>query len=221
MVQAILDGRKTQTRRLLKLKHYHDHNWTPTKIKEEHIDGIQRWEMRCGSQYTLPIFKCPYGEPGDLLWVRESWQHWFNDKMEPSGVYLYKADDDGKNGIGWKPSIHMPKEAARIWLEVKNVRAERLQDISEEDSKAEGVERWIEERMKSKPTHYKVYCDLENPNDPAMYSSSAKYSFETLWHLINGLESWEANPWVWVIEFKVEVRAAMVRGRLIRAGPEI
>lgn len=233
MVQAILAGWKTHTRRIIKMDDLLENpdrfesagdsrEWDVPRPAIKYDDRIWfAWHPKNSNARTW-ITRCKY-KPGDLLWVRETFvsgclmeegSFIYNENGEHIPKVWYKADRDLNNwwngdsdfpvdNIPWKPSIHMPKNAARIWLEVKNVRAGRLQDISEEDAKAEGVERWIEERMKSKPTHYKVYCDLENPNDPAMYSSSAKYSFETLWHLINGLESWEANPWVWVIEFKV------------------
>jgi len=209
MVQAILAGRKTQTRRVIKpqpdengvsyMKNpplnweiIYKESWKPYKWDTDEGESIAK--------------ECPFGDPGDLLWVRETMDQDFengvtyiadNSSWDSPPDYCYRS------GNCKVPPIHMPKAAARIWLEVTNVRAERLQDISEEDAKAEGVERWTEERMRSKPTHYKVYCDLYSPNDPAMYSSDAVHSFETLWHLIHGLESWEANPWVWVVEFKV------------------
>lgn len=186
MVQAILAGRKTMTRRVVKF---------PLKCPTHQVS--------IGDNGQAPPARWAKWQPGDLIWVRETW-----------GIYdrpdtpVYKAGEDGWDDIAreqvrFKPSIHMPKSMCRIWLEVTNVRAERLQEISESDAIAEGVESWVEERMKSRPTHYKVYCDLDNPNDPATYSSTAKVSFESLWHKINGKESWEANPWVWVVSFKV------------------
>jgi hypothetical protein len=87
-------------------------------------------------------------------------------------------------------------------LEIADIRVERLQEISEADAIGEGVEWWHEERLKSRPKHYRVYCDYDNPKDPAQYTSSAVDSFSTLWQSINGPESWNQNPWVWVIEFK-------------------
>jgi hypothetical protein len=96
----------------------------------------------------------------------------------------------------------MPKTAARLWLQITGIRVERLQTITEDDAKAEGVERWIEERMRSKPEYYKIY--YREPGDiDSHYCSTAQCSFETLWRSINGPESWDANPYVWVIEFKV------------------
>lgn len=140
---------------------------------------------------------CPYGKPGDRLWVRETWGN------ENGGGYLYKASHEhmtpGDNR--WRPSIHMPRAASRILLEITDVRVERVHDISEADAISEGVESWVEDRMKSRPTHYKIYYQT-NPKDPDFYSSTAKVSFETLWQSINGPESWNENPFVWVITFK-------------------
>jgi hypothetical protein len=162
MVQAIIDGRKTQTRRVVKDK--------------------------------AGDVKCPYGKEGDVLWVRETWAELPNPDC--FGKYLYKSMGD--TAEKWKPSIFMPKEACRIFLRVKSVRVERLQDISEDDAKEEGVESWINERLASKPVLYKNY----EGDSAAWYCSKAVTSFETLWQSINGVDSWEANPYVWVIEFE-------------------
>jgi hypothetical protein len=94
----------------------------------------------------------------------------------------------------------MPKAASRIWSMVEDVRVERLHDISKEDAIAEGVGRWVETRMKSQPTHYKVYTD-EDPE--ALYTSDPIDSYRTLWISINGQESWDANPWLWVIKYRI------------------
>jgi hypothetical protein len=119
---------------------------------------------------------CPYGEIGDRLWAREAWD--YSDSLEEPYLYRQKEMEEWLpevfNRMKWKPSIHMPKEACRIKLEITNIRVERLQDISEDDAIAEGV----------KP------------------SFNARHSFACLWQGINGIESWDANSWVWVIEFK-------------------
>lgn len=250
MVQAILAGRKTMTRRVIKnqpVKH-NDVIKMPIPISD-YTKEINKWKKkgykRLGTEgpaagYLLPESKY---QPGDLIYVRENWQmigwsfedgsalvRYENgdtldcdcpDPTEDSGWLLKQVENLEKGGYytidpenneffkatgkkqPFKPSIHLPKSFSRIWLECTAVRAERLQDISEEDAIAEGVESWIEERLKSRPTHYKIYCDVDNPNDPATYSSTAYHSFESLWHLINGKESWDANPWVWVYSFKV------------------
>ena len=161
MVQAILEGRKTQTRRVVKgeaLKWLEPDMFTP--------------EFVANPENSL----CPYGQPGDLLWVRETW-------INQDGDYKFLADNlDWKGIMKFKPSIYMPKEAARIWLKVVNVRVERLQEISEQDAIAEGVET------------LGLYPG---------YSVSSRGKFEGLWNHINGAESWDANPWVWVVEFEV------------------
>lgn len=197
MVQAILDGRKTHTRRVMK----------PQPIK----NGLF-WEW-AGAGWSLdgpitPVYghsmynKCPY-QPGDVLWVRET----FAECQTPFFDYIYKADYPNASKADldiekWTPSLFMPKAAARIFLKVTAVKAERLQDITEADAIAEGVESWIEERMKSRPTYYSMYSDYDSPNDPAMYSSCPILSFESLWRKINGPESWNENPWVWAITFE-------------------
>jgi len=172
MVRAIIDGRKTQTRRIAK------------------------------ADNSNHLFGCPFGKVGDRLWVREAYQGpLFNfDQME---TYLedtskferpefceYRADGgktpeyydaDDNLRFGWKPSIHMPRWACRILLEITAVRVERLNDISEEDAKAEGVKAGV--------------C-------PGHEHMMHQVAFRELWQSIYGAESWRANPWVWVIEFK-------------------
>lgn len=137
---------------------------------------------------------------GDLLYVRETWQHTdcinLNREDENSG-YIYKASENGRDWESnveewtWRPGIHLPKIGSRIWLEVVNVRVERLQDITEEDAKAEGVEM----------NHDGSWHDYLFPQK--LSQDDAKASFISLWHKINGVESWASNPWVWVVEFKV------------------
>nr|WP_319802623.1 hypothetical protein [Marinobacter sp. EN3] len=143
-------------------------------------------------------FSCPYGRPGDRLWVRETFQgplvsydraqEFYEDrlKFESPEYCEYRADGgpdpvfvdaDDEERHGWKPSIHMPRWASRINLEITGVRVERLQDISEQDAKAEGVE-------------------------PAQCCDAHYHGFSKLWQSINGPDSWDANPWVWVVEFK-------------------
>jgi hypothetical protein len=135
MVQAILEGRKTQTRRILK----------PKPIANEIVESnqwkrythVSRKEIIAnpGFYEIKSVHKCPYGETGDLLWVRETFTEW------PKGEFQFRASTRSGDELGkWKPSIHMPKVAARIWLEITEVKVERLQDISYADAKAEGVE---------------------------------------------------------------------------------
>ena len=128
-VMAILDGRKTQTRRIMKPQ--------PNRTWPDEV--TPHWSV--GGNRTLPgasnPLRCPYGVPGDRLWVREAWRL---PDGAPKGWVDYRADDT-RDGFKWKPSIHMPRWASRITLEVTDVRVERLQDISEADAMAEGVRR--------------------------------------------------------------------------------
>lgn len=211
MVRAILEGRKTQTRRVVKpLKTSGLIRWNPVIL-----NGSGGWSDEHGS----PI-KCPYGKPGDRLYVRETWG--VGTRPDPwqgcvDGVeyradleYLEDGDDLELNtepdidyskysGRGWRPSIHMPRAACRILLEITDIRAERLQDISEQDAIAEGVEnfQWLDPHTEEIKPAFLNYM-------PTGYRSmmTAKASFESLWHSINGPESWNQNPFVWVVEFK-------------------
>lgn len=177
MVRAILDGRKSCTRRLVKL---------PSYIKQQE-DGLYTLyaEGTCyENQYLEEItnyIKPPY-QPGDILYVRETW------KKAPNGYYYY--EDWQRNDIAditkWKPSIHMPKKAARIWLKVTDVRVERLHDITSEQVGREGVE-------------------VEYPH--VLNGEEKRYAFSTLWNSTikkSDLDryGWDANPYVWVIEFE-------------------
>jgi hypothetical protein len=175
MVRALLDGRKTQTRRVVKPQ--------PVVTDEEAAVLPQAWE-----DGFIPI-PCPHGKPGDLLWVRESFAVPF--RHDPgttgrAGGAIYRADagidhqwsaDTKKT---WTPSIHMDRWASRLTLEITGVRVERLQQISEADAVAEGCRGQI---------------------DGGLICPSEQYG--ELWSSINGQDSWDANPWVWVIEFKV------------------
>lgn len=182
MVQAIMADRKLQTRRVVKPQ--------PTKC-----GSITHFAWGAvTSTNSMPVVsghatesKCPYGKVGDLLWVRET----FGQGV--SGKFYYKADKSiaDKLVLSWKPSIHMPKAAARIWLRITNIRVERLHEITEEDAIKEGVMKLSDEGF------WKYY-----QSEP-YWCHSAKRSFETLWYSINGEESWNVNPWVWVIEFEV------------------
>lgn len=206
MVQAILRGEKTQTRRILKeeMPVINQFNWPDINFKNIY-ENI--WKVYSGTQGFNPSFKCHY-KIGDILWVRETWQHTkcLNINFEDENYgFVYKADGqpwEDYEEWTWKPSIFMPKEACRIFLKLTNIRIERLNDINESDAIAEGIERWTEERMKSKPTHYKVYFQNCKPEDLCSYTSDPVDSYETLWQKINGEKSWEENPFVWVYEFE-------------------
>ncbi|MGP3095394.1 hypothetical protein ACTVPL_02880 [Serratia marcescens] len=235
MVRAILDGRKTQTRRVMKVQPESSKTragdfWFSSKKLESmvHVSDFMPGNSPIADCHLFfQEHCCPFGQVGDRLWVREAYQGpLFNfDQME---TYLedtskferpefceYRADGgktpeyydaDDNLRYGWKPSIHMPRWASRITLEITAVRVERLNDISESDAKAEGV-RAIENNFGNGP----AYCDylLPNLDDAAEWYNRASDSFKSLWKSIYGAENWSANPWVWVIEFKhVEVRDA-------------
>lgn len=184
MVRAIIEGRKTVTRRIAKpVKHPDLGNiYTPGALvlesEPQHV--IER--------------ACPYGQPGDRLWVRETFAVYGDEKM---AAIHYRADrphDVGRKGMGYKPSIHMPRWACRILLEITAVRIERLQDITEQQAEAEGVER------PENITNVDVWDGAERELFNAMNQPRAR--FVRLWGDINGSDSWKANPWVWVVEFK-------------------
>jgi hypothetical protein len=202
MVRAILEGRKSQTRRVKNLKEI---NLNPLSWK--YVDKLGgSWKDKAKYIYRFinlfggPInIKCPYGEPGDILWVRETWR---NIEQEDGTVrFEYKATEKINTIDKWKPSIFMPKEACRIRLEVKDVRVERVQDISEEDAIAEGILKLnssLQQLLMDGVQYFDYSKKLELFNDGV----PAKESYKSLWESINGEGSWEKNPWVWVIEFK-------------------
>ena len=239
MVRAILDGRKTQTRRIMKVQPSED--FTPMNMALE-TDYKARWYtpgvvdkdgyLQPASKEVFGVsnenegYSCPFGAVGDRIWVRETWgvvsheldedgriRPWTPDRPATainempfgngyySGHAIYAADgdftwgdDDGyEDGRScWKPSIHMPKAASRILLEITDVRVERLNTISEEDATAEGV----------------APAGSLLPDYPGTFLTpkgdfaTAKVAFQRLWESIYGEESWKASGWVWVIEFK-------------------
>lgn len=185
MVRAILAGTKTQTRRAVKPQFASDAE--PQEMCATTPEGWQtaghsgRWWCAAEGDDQKAV-RCPYGQPGDRLWVREAFIHepadycWEASVSIPSrpASTVYRADfPQSRPGEGWKPSIHMPRKLSRITLEITAVRVERLQDISEADALAEG-------------------CVMR----------PARHCYEALWESINGAGSWDANPWVWVVEFK-------------------
>lgn len=184
MVQALLDGRKTMTRRIVKhISHISSEisTFDLQKLFDEFPD------------YVLSL--CPYSQPVDLLWVRETAQILGFDSEGnhvENGLWIYKADGEKAQkhlnlteNARWKPSIHMPKVAARIWLKITNIKVERVRDISEVDAKKEGVD-----------------ISAHKGLDYA-YGRENQYAFRDLWIEIHGSSSWEANPWVWAIEFEI------------------
>jgi hypothetical protein len=193
MVRALLDGSKTQTRRLV--------NPAPEMVTDI---GMKPWSGDPAALMNLLTQagrRCPYGQPGDRLWVRESWHQrgkwrlpafpeadWDDAYWAGTTDVLYAADA-ARPERGWRgrPSIHMPRWASRILLEITGVRVERLQDISEADARAEGVT--IEDR------HMRGYCAGE-------FLPPSIRAYSDLWKSINGGGSWDANPWVWAVEFQ-------------------
>lgn len=179
MVRAILDGRKTVTRRLIK------HDVDAILNSPYHKEHPEVEDKQIISKLCMP----PY-QPGDILYVRETWS-------ELSFGYVYKADGENIDHLGnvikWHPSIHMPKEAARIWLKVTGVRVERLQEITEEQAKAEGA---IDNRG-----------FIHSPDNEYDSIHTAKEHLKQIWDSTikkSDLDryGWDANPWVWVIEFE-------------------
>lgn len=184
MVRAILGGRKTQTRRPIK--------WKQTRFTEigEREDG-SRWPWSEDAEHVCDFWHpCPFGAVGDRIWVRETWNKY-------GGLLTYRADHDWIDDMRketvctakWVPSIHMPRWASRILLEITDVRVERLNSISQEDAQAEGLELtgW-------RPT----YSDPDSGGEVL----TPYDNFAQLWESIYGEESWKANPWVWVITFR-------------------
>lgn len=217
MVRAILDGRKTQTRRV----------FGPEMIRIEphpkcgfYYETFARRNGEVVSTGQGPFrpndwsHYCPYGEPGDRLWVRETWRtrrEW--DRIAPSKLpvtedssftpltlreqYItYVESDTQANKLRGKlrPSIYMPRWASRITLEIVSIRVERLQDISEEDAEAEGI---VSRRVMDDPYPHFFLSGSEWQWD---YAASIIYA--NLWESINGPDSWQANPWVWVVQFR-------------------
>ena len=216
MVQAILAGRKTQTRRTKGLEDVPLQNFDAIEYMPDHW-GKKPWVFSHKIQSNPDRFeikagvKSIYGKPGDLLWVRETWFNTLRHKsalmFEYSPDWIYRAEGSTIGCHSWKPSIHMPKYACRIWLMVEEIRVERLQEITEEDAVAEGVEKSTSKgycRMFSRyeNTMFRYYLP-EKVEGVSTLVLDAKGSFESLWKHINGRDSWNANPWVWVVKFRV------------------
>jgi len=201
MVQAILAGRKTQTRRIVKFPNYHP------SILEKQLDKltVKDNEVFDGNNESIGKLRAKYGNVGDVLWVRESFHYVLDAETLEFLEYGYKATRELHDKKGkWKPSIHMPKDACRLFLKIKDIRIERLHDISEKAAVAEGIKFHYDEIFKC--NSYKHYTmNAQHHGDPEHdYPSTVdpKKSFQSLWHKINGPTSWVKNPWVWVIEFE-------------------
>lgn len=209
LIPKILDGTKTNTRRLNGLKEINEEpdSWEYQLLDNGKLACRQKLTYTGGFYYSNWVhIKCPYGQVGDRLWVRET----FCYKYDPitakmiDGEYWYRAsnpdvekiDGDGalefrKDGVQaspWLPSIHMPRRASRIILEITGIRVERLQEITEEGAEAEGFKYSIE--------------DLQSG---CSYIETAREKFQYVWNSLNAKYPWESNPWVWVIEFKREM----------------
>ena len=212
MIRALLDGQKTQTRRIAKLNHagrvaFGGRNW--------HCDDPKA------------VMACPYGQPGDFLWVRESWS---TARLYPVNATLfYRADGDceGKQASlsfiererKWRPSIHMPRWASRLTLRITDVRVQRLQEISEADARAEGCSArpfpgpwWQgyrelngalvhEQAIGDQPPDWMI--EPKRMADTPHLDLTAVDDFRSVWHSIHGPDSWSANPWVWALTFDV------------------
>lgn len=196
MVRAILEGRKTQTRRVVKPQPtYICHDWqVAAEVGDEVI--YNHWPHRltesrgrnkaAAGELTPVRRRCPYGQSGTRLWVRETWM-----PIKDGTIYRASWDESRNQGLlpsKWRPSIHMPRLASRIRLEVEGVRVERLQDIKTADVIAEGVQG--------------VGCGAD--------ASCLYDQFTSLWNAINGPRgyTWEANPWVWVVTFRLSRRGS-------------
>lgn len=190
MVRAILEGRKTVTRRA---------------VKFPFIDRAAGCELS-GNEIGPEEVRnnCPYGVPGQRLWVRETFATLSAGEYEPVKPHsgrgqniMYAATDPladlsiSNRGYGYRPSIHMPRWVSRILLEITDVRVERLQDITEEQAKAEGVRLY---------TDHAELGDWWHVEGIETYSADPRKSFELLWSSVGG--DWQSNPWVWVVEFK-------------------
>ena len=177
-VRAILEGRKTVTRRVVKPQPEGD-------LVPMAKDSC--WPGYFAIQGTEKVIRPPF-QTGDILWVRETWTKDF-DVLAWSEVYVYRADYSGRAMRFWHPSIHMPREAARIFLRVCNVWPEQLQEITPDQIDAEGCKEWAYsaasgELLPSGPSFFRIVWDgTIKPSDLPTYG-------------------WEANPWVWVIEFE-------------------
>jgi hypothetical protein len=185
MVRAILDGRKTMTRRVIKM--------VPGILEANYKGDILPLPSLVEAYKKAWLTACPYGQPGDRLWVRETWQH------NPFGGIVYRAGSGIVNcdGRGWKPSIFMPRWASRITLEITAVRIERVQDITEEDAKKEGS---------------RGYVGGEGPVPESVLAVEPGYwhtrffrdGFQFVWDSLNAKRGygWDLNPFVWVLSFR-------------------
>jgi hypothetical protein len=248
MVNAILENRKTQTRRVVNIDHVALFRSPSIQFFQQRVedwvpDG-ELWDAVDGLCDVLGRVRCPYGQPGDRLWVRETWKP-YTEETGDCGI-RYRADgafinhENSWQGADrwlavrrpeeqypqmkppkWRPSIHMPRWASRITLEITDVRVERLQEISEADARAEGIRFADHGKLcwhKGGPPGDVGDCpapDHTHQQRPGYYWKdggatnsgeclhTARSAFGNLWDSINAKKHpWESNPWVWVIEFR-------------------
>ena len=204
------DGTKTQTRRIIKNQ--------PGKFVHIEYDERKGWQywwdvgvsgMPDVSQEYAPL-KCPYGEPGDRLWVREAWRmsgeyaDVSTTKIKPDDAWLYtdhlryRGEQHSEGVDKWRSSMMMPRWACRTVLEITEVRVQRLQACSEADAIAEGIERIGGAASCNPWRNYRI----GKPGEMSMHCSCPIRSYMTLWESINGAGSWAENPWVWCVSFK-------------------
>lgn len=192
MVRALLAGTKTQTRRIVKPQ---PPTYKPRAAWFE--PGVMGWAPPEVPSQDWHRVRCPYGQPGDRLWVRETFakidgqtQPWIETDYRATYTHGDRLGDSLGIKKRWTPAIHMPRAASRITLEVTGVRVERLQDISEADARAEGSP-----------------CVDEVTGREVLFPDASKcgtfkLGYRSVWEAINGPGSWDVNPWVWVIEFR-------------------
>jgi hypothetical protein len=187
MVRALLDGSKKQTRRVVKAR------------KDLNVGCVLAPHEIAGEVNNGDFMNCPYGQPGDRLWVRESFWGCDMPGYGDTPCVVYDNEWRGKEYFAAEvrpfarkferiPSIHMPRDCSRINLEITGVRVERLQDISQADARAEGAP----------PSH----PSIDVVSRQIGYADFPRSWYAQLWEQINGAGSWEANPWVWAIEFR-------------------
>lgn len=233
MVRAVLDGRKTQTRRVMlprpgKNQHMHNPPLYGTGVSTNKGQyGVLMCEEITSNITLTQHFKCPYGAPGDRLWVRETFAYITDSFAIAQGV-RYKADHvdkffkaDGNlipdgatvfnslsheypDIVKYRPSIHMPRWASRIQIEVVDVRVERVQDISEEDAIREGISAVDSSGNDINPIEYEYRKWFKNYETGEFSFIDPVASFWSLWNSINEKRGfgWDTNPWVWVVEFR-------------------
>lgn len=214
MVRALLSGEKTQTRRVVKQQPPHGHFFHGVCICSTHRDdeGKAVWAADESSPFLRNTHRVRshYGQPGDRLWVRETFMDLQGTGVEhspgprgPLRRYAYQADtppgsrgDEARKeyGLKWKPSINMPRAASRIILEVTDVRVERLNDISESDCWAEGIEEVMYD--------FDDAAQIDMANRLGCCIEDVKPLYALWWEREQGKGSWDANPWVWVVEHK-------------------